>query len=97
MMLFSRRAVATKYGANVIDEQTGMSLTIPAVLQMPPFWWEDRPDVYQRVLARRAELGLTVDDWDGGLQPVRKYRDQALDTRVDKVLRDLASKGVMPK
>lgn len=47
----------------IIDLLTGISLNLPLGSQLYPYWWENEPEKYAYVLARREELGITgIDD-----------------------------------
>lgn len=74
--MFSSNVDLTKYQPNIIDPESGYSVSIPAVLQMPPFWWEDRPEAYEGVLRVRAANGIEVDDWLGREKPVRTIESE---------------------
>jgi hypothetical protein len=64
----------SRFEPNIVDPITGYSLSVPAIYQAPPFWWEDQPAAYRRILTLRREMGMTVDDWDGQDRPKRGPR-----------------------
>lgn len=62
----------SRFEPNIIDMESGYSITIPAIYQLPPFWWEDNTKAYASVRQARRQHGITVDDWDGRQQPTRE-------------------------
>ena len=54
-----------------VDVVTGWSINTPVVLQGWPFWWDEYPEEYARILKLRKQEGIVVDDWLGETRPVR--------------------------
>jgi hypothetical protein len=51
----------------VIDSASGYAVNVPVTEQNYPFWWNDRPEVYARILQTRTELGIEVVDFPDGV------------------------------
>ena len=49
-------------GQPIWDKQSGYAVNIPATEQLPPKWWLTYTDAWERILAKRAELGIVIDD-----------------------------------
>lgn len=62
----------SRFGPSIIDPESGYAINIPVIYQLPPFWWEDKPNAYASVLRLRNQLDIRVDDWDGQDRPVRE-------------------------
>ena len=55
----------------IFDPESGLPLNTPVSLLYWPWWWEDQPENYARILEAREELGIEIDDWLGEEKPER--------------------------
>lgn len=47
---------------SIVDWESGYSINVPVELQGYPGWWNDWPEVANRIRQLRAEQGITVND-----------------------------------
>jgi len=61
----------------IIDSASGYAVNVPVTEQNYPFWWNDRPDVYARILQARKELGIELVDFPDGVSqfPTDKFEN----------------------
>ena len=55
----------------ILDLASGLAVNIPAINQGDPFWWEDQPDVLDRIMKTRERLGIVIEDFPDG-RPIRQ-------------------------
>ena len=46
----------------VWDMETGLSLNVPAQMQLWPGWWNQKPDLYALLQEKRKAAGVVVQD-----------------------------------
>ncbi len=56
----------------ILDDESGYAVNVPLIHQGYPYWWEDNPEAVARIMTRRRELGIEVDDFPNGSLPERR-------------------------
>ena len=44
------------------DEELDLYLDVDATIQRWPFWWDQRPDEYEKLLEKREAAGIEFED-----------------------------------
>jgi len=50
----------------ITDAESGYAVNVPAIFQGYPQWWVNEAATYARILAKRKELGIVIDDFPMG-------------------------------